>query len=247
MWIKDKEIPEKGVEFKIFNSIFLFKPFPEGVNFYQQKEGKWNLLNILSVERENLKFSLLPKPYELPVFVRFEQTLDIYPKREFNFFLQIPFKCSLRLESGSESWEIIEVEEKSLKQIWDAQVTSPPGFLYYYFVSPLMLNYLSQKSVFPFIPLKLINPTKGVVRVQRVIIDEKYLNIYILKQKLITGVVEVSLTKEGRAKAKYVPGTLSELKEKSKLFMHSSAAFSPATQRIFSPIKKLRSIFEIEY
>ncbi len=234
MWVKAKPVLKKITELTIFDETFLLEPFSEGIKLYRQSEKAPHLLNVIRVSKEQIQLSILPQPYELPVFIQFGQCLDIYPTKEISFFLEMPYKAGFYLESDSEKWELISVEKKSLKQIWDGEITAS-GNLYYYYTSPLILDNTSQKGEFPLIPFVLTNPTGNIQRVQRVIVDGRYLTVYQVKEHLVTSSVSASLTKAGELQLTYEPELTPELKKDSTLLY--SALVSPQEIAIISPLR----------
>ena len=242
MWIKAKPIPKRASEHRVFDATFLLEPFSEGIKLYRQSEKAPYLLNVISVSKEQVQLSILPQPYELPVFIQLKQSLDIYPTKKISFFLEMPCRAGLYLESDSKRWELISVEKKSLKQIWDGEITAS-GNLYYYYTSALILDNTSQKEEFPLIPFALTNPTRNIQRVQEVVVDGRYLTIYQVKERLVTSTVSASLTKEEEAQLTYSSETAIELQKDSTQLC--SALVSPQGTAIISPLKKLRSILDV--
>ena len=242
MWVKTKTIPEKGMELMIYGGKFLLEPFARGIKFHRQGENGWNLLNVIITSKEEIRLSVLPRAYDLPVLIQFEQSLDIYPAKEISLFLRSPWKAGIYLESDLGVWELGNVEKRSLKQIWNGAVTISDGLCYYH-TSPLVLEYPLQNGELPLIPLTFTNPTEKVQRIHRVVIDENYLAVYQVKQKLVTSAVTASLTKEGWAQIAYGKQTTLELQEGSLQLCPSRAM--PQINGIMSPLRKLKNVLDI--
>jgi len=242
MWVKTKTIPEEGMELTIYGGTFLLEPFARGIKFHQQGKNGWNLLNVIITRKEGMRLSVLPRAYDLPVLIQFEQSLDIYPTKEINLFLHSPWKTGIYLESDFGVWELGNVEERSLKQIWNGDVMASNGLCYYY-TSPLVLEYPLQNGELPLIPLTFTNPTENIQRIHRVVIDENYLAVYQVKQQFVTSVVTASLTKEGLAQITYGKQTTVELQENSLQLCPSRVV--PQCNGIMSPLRKLKNVLDI--
>ena len=240
MWVTGERVPSEGVEVRLFQESFLLEPVRDGVRFRQRNKQEWIPLRVIGVESTSLKYSVLPRPYELPTFVQLTETLDVYPKRTMNFFVQVPFKASLSLESSAQILELISLERSSPKQIWDGDVTSM-GNLCYYTISPIEEAYSSTNGEVPLVPVRLLNPTEEVQSVERITIDTRYLAVYQRKDGLVTDLVEATLMKGGEMSISYLSEISAELSQESTRLCAASA--SQQTSRIISPLKKLRSIF----
>ena len=240
MWVTVERVVSEGVEVKLFKESFLLEPIRDGVTFRKRNKQEWIPLRVIGVESTSLKYSVLPRPYELPTFVQLTETLDVYPKRTMNFFVQVPFKASLSLESGAKILELISLERSSPKQIWDGDVASM-GNLCYYTTSPVEEGYSSTNGEVPLVPVRLVNPTEEVLSVERITIDTRYLAVYQRKDGLVTDLVEATLMKGGEMSISYLSGITAELSKESTQLCAASA--SPHSSGVISPLRKLRSIF----
>jgi len=242
MWVKTKTIPEEGMELTIYDETFLLEPFARGIKFHRQDENGWNLLNVIITPKEGMRLSVLPRAYDLPILIQFKQSLDIYPAKEISLFLRSPWKTGIYLESDFGVWELGNIEKRSLKQIWNGDVTASSGLCYYY-SSPLVLEYPLQSGELPLIPLTFTNPTGNIQRIHRVVIDENYLAVYQVKQQFVTSAVTASLTKEGWAQITYGKQTTVELQEGNLQFCPSRVV--PQVNGVTSPLRKIKNILDI--
>ncbi len=133
------------------------------------------------------------------------------------------------------------MEKTSLKQIWDGDVTAA-GNLYYHYISPVILKGTSGEES-PLVPIALKHVTENVQRIERAVIEGRYLTVYQTKGGLVTSAVEASLSEGGEMKVTYLTETTPKLRKESALL--SSPLVPPETPGIISPLRKLRSIFEV--
>ena len=242
MWMKGVSLSEQGMQVSMFGAQFKLEPFHQGIKFFQRHDNEETLTTIISADPGQINVSVLPEAYELPMLIQCQQALDIYPGMSITVFLEVPYAASLFLEGLSQSWKLTTVEQSTLRQIWNGDVTLSSQLCWYY-ESPIFLEYEeSHRNHFPLVPVTLSNPTQAVQRMQRVVIEEQFVSVYSESEGLVTSVIEASLTKQGDMCLKYGAEPVFEREKSTELLC--LPVRTSTTPMIISPLKKLRSIFD---